>query len=314
MKITAEIIADSVSENGDRITTFCLEYPRFIHSELMTHRLFSRNAASSRAIPIEKMMEMVEESPAMPVEWGLNQSGMQAKELHSDTDECVQAWKLAACSAVKSAYNLRKLGLHKQIVNRVLEPFQWMKTIVTATEFDNFFWLRCHPDAQPEISVLAALMYEAYQENEPMLLQEGDWHLPYFETSYFSSEWDSGIEINGVTITLQEALKISASCCAQVSYRKLDGSLDKATKIYDQLVSMSPVHASPFEHQATPIGNASWDIEGDTPFLLNAPEGITHEDRGANLWSGNLKGFVQYRQLIKGNTCWDYKEETKDEH
>jgi thymidylate synthase ThyX len=81
--ISAKIIADSISESeyGDRITTFELEYPRFIHGELMTHRLFSRNAASSRAIPINKMMDQVLTAPAMPVEWGLNKSGMQAEEM-----------------------------------------------------------------------------------------------------------------------------------------------------------------------------------------------------------------------------------------
>lgn len=144
----ATIVADSVSAvNGQRLITYELEYPRFIHAELMTHRLFSRNAASSRAIPISKMMEMVEETPAMPVEWGMNQAGMQAKEVHSNPEVCESVWKLAAQQAVYSAQALQNLGLHKQIVNRVLEPFQIMKTIVTATEFDNFFWLRCHKDA-----------------------------------------------------------------------------------------------------------------------------------------------------------------------
>ena len=166
--IKATIIADSVSAHtGQYITTFELEYPRFILAELNTHRLLSRNSASSRAIPIDKMIEQVFSNTTMPVHWGLDQSGMQDKEEQADESECVSAWLDARDRAVESALDLKELGLYKQIVNRVLEPFQMMKTLVTATSFDNFFNLRCHPDAQPEIKQLADLMYEAMQESEP---------------------------------------------------------------------------------------------------------------------------------------------------
>lgn len=327
--ISAKIICDSVSgSNNNRITTFELEYPRFIHSELMTHRMFSRNAASSRAIPITKMMDMVLEAPATPVEWGLNQAGMQAKEVHANPEVCKAIWELAAQQAVHSAEALQNLGLHKQIVNRVLEPFQTMKTIVTGTEFDNFFWLRCHKDAQPEIHVLADLMYEEYINSTPQKLKEGEWHLPYIDINleklgYTEENWLKVKEFDGFNgtrqeylldlmgITLEQAKKISASCCAQVSYRKLDESLDKAIKIYDQLVTMTPVHASPFEHLATPIPECEWNfsLNGDEPSNLNMPEGLTHEDRYGNLWSGNFKGWIQYRQLIDNNTCWRYEQD-----
>lgn len=291
--IKATIVADSINHKENRITTFELEYPRFIHSELLTHRMFSRNAASSRAIPINKMMEQVEANPATPVEWGLNKAGMQAEAVHSDTDKCLAVWQQAAIDAVNSAAALKALGLHKQIVNRVLEPFQWMKTIVTATEFDNFFWLRCHPDAQPEIRVLAELMLKEYTKNMPKLLNYNEWHLPYISVhnaKYYSV--DENQRTKG-ELTLEEAKKVSSSCCAQVSYRKLDDSLEKATKIYDQLVTMVPVHASPFEHIATPIQNQN-QIE------------VTHRDIKGHLWSGNLKGWAQYRQSIDGHTCNKY--------
>lgn len=309
--IEAKIIADSVSENNNRITTFELSYPRFIHSELMTHRLFSRNAASSRAIPIEKMIEQVESNPAMPIEWGVNIAGMQAKTTHMHRPLCEMTWKLCAARAVESAEALKALGLHKQIVNRVLEPFQWMKTVVTATEFDNFFWLRCHPDAQPEIRKLAELMYEEYKGNKPILLKHGGWHVPYYQGNYGNGVWkDCGYarpEDVGNTnweatdwkrggYTLEQALKISASCCAQVSFRTADDSLEKAERIYDRLVSSVPVHASPFEHQAIAISKT--DI---------SQGGLTHEDCFGNLWSGNFKGWIQFRQLIPDNVCWDYK-------
>ena len=84
-QMEVKVIADSISESGKRITTFQLKYPRFIHSEVMTHRVFSRNASSSRAIPVKKMIEQVRNNPAMPIHWGANQSGMQAK---NELNEC----------------------------------------------------------------------------------------------------------------------------------------------------------------------------------------------------------------------------------
>lgn len=307
--ITAKIIADSITKDGERITTFELEYPRFIHGELMTHRLFSRNAASSRAIPIDKMINQVEDTPAMPVEWGLNQAGMQAGEVHKSPATCEWAWKQGVKRAVETAREHQALGLHKQIVNRWLEVAQVMKTIVTATEFDNFFWLRCHPAAQPEIHVLADKMYELYTQNEPNILKPGEWHVPYVSVEWCAG--GSGIIYGreGLTsLTLEEAQKISASCCAQVSYRLLDWSLTKAVKIFDMLVTMTPVHASPFEHIATPLevpeNLESWEWDWEDV------AGITHVDKVGNYWSGNLKGWIQYRQLLDNNTCWEYSAET----
>lgn len=306
--ITAKVIAKSVSSlDPDRkIITFELEYPRFIHGELMTHRMFSRNAASSRAIPIETMVESVLDNPAVPVQWGLNQSGMQAKEEHTNPKECITKWGYASEDAVDSANYLRTLGLHKQIVNRVLEPFQMMKTIVTATELDNFYWLRCHADAQPEIRVLAEKMYEADKAKTAQVLQPGQWHLPYVVT-YVCPEYGNEMynldDEDQTELTLEEAKKISASCCAQVSYRKNDDSLEKALKIWDMLVNMTPVHASPFEHQATPMEQ----IQCISTFGGIWEEGKTHQDREGCFWSGNFKGWIQHRQLIDNHVCTNYK-------
>lgn len=293
--IEVKIIADSIYGDKDRITTFEIEYPRFIHAELMTHRLFSRNAASSRAISISKMINNVQASPAHPLVWGLDQKGMQAKDTHDSPASCLYSWRKAMESAVFHARALQKLGLHKQIVNRVLEPFQVMKTVVTATEFDNFFWLRCHTDAQPEIEILARAMHKAFEESEPNVLYGRDWHTPYFRDGY----WAYGEE---TTTPLEDALKISSSCCAQVSYLVLDDSLEKAYAIYDKLVDSEPVHASPFEHPATPClaYKEYWSEQ----------EGTTHIDREGNIWSGNLKNWVQYRQLIDNNVCTRYSGDT----
>ncbi len=281
MKITAKVIADSISRAGVRIITMELEYPRFIHSEFMTHRVFSRNAASSRAIPIDTMMKQVLEKPAHPVHWGANQAGMQAANeieylidgKNKGKQMAMKAWKAAAARAVESAKELQALGLHKQIVNRVLEPFQMMKTVVTATEWDNFFMLRDHKDAQPEIAVLARKMKEAQDASTAFLIVSNEWHVPYVnrkrgihgELTYF---------VGNKELPIKDALKVSASCCAQVSYRKNDTGIEKALKIYDQLVNMRPVHASPFEHQGTPI-------------LLAQFNGI-------------FRGYQQYRKIIEG--------------
>ncbi len=281
--ISAKIIADSLSCHGDRITTWELVYPRFIHSELMTHRMFSRNAASSRAIPIQKMMDMVETDPAMPIYWGLNQPGMQAAGEHSNLPTCIWAWEEAAKSAVEQAKVLQNLGLHKQIVNRVLEPFQWMKTIVTATEWNNWYALRDHEAAQPEIHALAKLMAEKIKDSEPEALLRGEYHLPY--VSAYQKQ----------TLGIEDLIKISSSCCAQVSYRLLDDGIEKALMIYGRLVESKPVHASPFEHVAKVMRKTVQH------YGHGGEEGVTHIDRHNRFWSGNFKGFIQHRQLIKDN-------------
>lgn len=284
--IKAKIIADSISAHTDtRITTFELEYPRFIHSEFMTHRQFSRNASSSRAIPIDKMIEQVKTNTAIPIHWGLNQKGMQAKDEVTDEAKCISAWLDARDSAVKHALKLKELGLHKQIVNRVLEPFQMMKTLVTATSFDNFFNLRCHKDAQPEIKALAELMYEELTNSKPKILYVNEWHTPYVEHTldgagemqyYIKNIDESGTETD-IKLSLDEAIKISCSCVAQVSYRKNDTSIAKAISIYDKLVNSKPVHASAFEHCATPSTNLTQ--------------------------SGNFTNWLQYRQSIPNHVC-----------
>lgn len=299
--ITARIVADSVSSvNGKRITTFELEYPRFIHSEFMTHRLFSRNAMSSRAIPVKKMIEQVKDNPAMPIHWGKNQKGMQANEEHEDKEACVGAWKHLASIVAEGAEAFSDQGIHKQVINRLLEPFQFMKTVMTATEFENFFWLRNHEDAQPEIHELAICMKEALEKSAPETLRPKEYHTPYVShMNDVEGNVQYYVDNNGHTeiLTLEEALKVSSSCCAQVSYRILNNNKDKAIEIYNKLVESSPVHASPFEHQATPM---PYPNGGDPKF----GEGETHKDADDNFWSGNLKSWIQYRQLIPNNTKW----------
>lgn len=296
MQIKATMIADSVNPNGVRITTMELEYPRFIHSEFMTHRVFSRNSASSRAIPVVKVIEQVRNNPAMPVHWGKNQAGMQAKEELKGVELqfAIYQWKSAALEAAAMADTMADQGLHKQVVNRILEPFQLMKVVVTSTEWNNFFWLRDHTDAQPEIKVLAQQMKAAMDSSTPVKLDYGMWHLPYVDTNIYEHDGKQYyFDEQGDTIDLEQAIKISCSSCAQVSYRKLDTSLDKAEMIYQKLVESEPVHASAFEHVA------KCDIIEDDDDVIQP--GWTHADKLGNAWSGNFRDWVQYRQLIPNN-------------
>lgn len=252
--IEAKIICDSISPQGVRLTTFELKYPRFILSEFNTHRVFSRNSASSRAIPVKKMIKDVINDPVIPVFWGKNQAGMQAKEELSGIKlKAAQfLWKIARYPACGIAYFMTKIGLHKQITNRIIEPWMWTKTIVTATEWDNFFELRVHEDAQPEIYSLSTLMYQEYLNSTPKKLKYGEWHLPYVTED----------ELNNNTLSIESLIMVSGARCARVSYLTHDGKAPDSSKdfrLYDDLVGSVPIHASPTEHQATPNKNTNFD-------------------------------------------------------
>lgn len=257
MTITAQVIADSIADGCPRLTTLQLRYPRFIHAEFMTHRVFSRNASSSRAIPIDRVIQDVIDDTAMPIHWGANQRGMQAGD---EIDAYViltdqygdwtnvktreESWISARDHAIVHAQALSVAGYHKQIVNRILEPFQHINVLVTATEWDNFFALRDHPDAQPEIQALARAMRDAMAGSEPEDLWCGDWHMPYITAPDYM----------GGDYTIDGLRRISAARSASVSYKTVDGkpmTVDRALSIFDSLTG-DPLHASPFEHIARP--------------------------------------------------------------
>lgn len=253
MSWQAKVIEDSICDNGVRLTTLQLRYWRGIHAEFMTHRVFSRNASSSRAIPVSKVIEQVRKAPAMPLHWGKNQPGMQAHaELTGGERFNVQAqWLLAANQAADVAQMMDDQGAHKQVVNRILEPFQWMAVIVTATDWANFFELRDHADAQPEIRHLAQLMKDAMGQSIPFQRYRNrqdanNWHLPYVTESE-RLQWRSDPQF---------LAQLSAARCARVSYLTHDGqepSVEKDLELYRRLVGSRPLHASPIEHQAYPL-------------------------------------------------------------
>ncbi len=274
--ITARIVADSVSQNGIRIASVELIYPRFIHAELMTHRVFSRNSASSRAIPIEKMIGAVRGHPAEPKHWGQNKKGMQA-------DSELTGWKLRAAKAIWAYHRwmtiwhvklLNWVGLHKQCANRLLEPHSHIKVLVTSTLWENFFQLRAHPDAQPEMQELANAIIEAGANSIPETLEAGEWHLPYITEGDRISAF-----VNEIGIAPIHKLRlISAARCARVSYTTFDNAKDSPARDYRlgyRLINSSPLHASPFEHQA-----------------MADP----HRTQTA-LW-GNFHGWVQHRKMM----------------
>ena len=278
MTIQAKIIEDSISFEGKRITTFQLLYPRFIHSEVMTHRVFSRNASSSRAIPVSKMLAMVREEPAMPIHWGKNQPGMQANEQLALGNQYLAEvlWREAAQKAASVAERMMELGLHKQVTNRILEPFQHISVVLTATDFNNWFELRAHPDAQPEIQALAKAMQFEMACSEPNELDWGDWHLPYVTPDERNDQFFK----NNPELLRQ----ISAARCCRVSYLKHDGSVASVSDdlaLCEKLIGAKPLHASPFEHQATPD-------EFDEVHGYHYPE-----------LHGNFTGWIQYRKQIE---------------
>lgn len=285
-----------MSEAGVRLTTVQLCYPRFILPELNTHRVFSRNTRSERAVPVKKMVEEVINDPYVPASFGRNQRGMQAERQLEAEDAAAarDAWLMASATAAAYAELLDKIGVHKQHANRVLSPYTWAHTLVTATEWDNFFELRDHPDAQPEIQELARAIRTAMDDSEPKLLTEGQWHVPYVtDEDWDRLLWSKGeraYENGAFEAALDLAIHISVARCARVSYLTHDGkkpSIEDDLALYERLVGSRPLHASPAEHQATPDRRVP-----------------AHPDDRVGRWSkrpmhGNLTGWIQYRKMLE---------------
>lgn len=263
---SAKILTDSINVCGNRLTTFELTYPRFIHSELMTHRMLSRNAASSRAIPARKMIERVLFDPVIPIWWGKAESGMQAREEideHSK-DLAIAAWLTARDNALETVNQLMNYQLHKQIPNRLLEPWMWITSIFSATDWWHFFNLRVHPDAEPHFQKIAGMALELYEANTPTLLQPGEWHLPLI----YAQDHD---EYNRDYLAY-----VSAGRCARVSYLTHEGKRDLKADydLAEKLSTNKPMHASPLEHPAV---------------AMNEPRRV-----------GNYTGWFQLRKMQPG--------------
>lgn len=299
------------------LSTLLLRYPRFIHAELMTHRVFSRNAASSRAIPVKKIIDDILADTAMPIHWGKNQRGMQAVE-ECDAEVAVgwgsddyifgsreNAWLTARDAAIKQAQAFDEAGYHKQVVNRLLEPFMHITVLVSATEWDNFLDLRDHGDAEPHIAMLAREIRKCLEDGSTIqTLQPGEWHLPFVSSEELqamrNAAWDDGEEMRraGSSLSFDDwygvttnAKKLSVARCASTSYKTVDGfdmTLERAIELHDKLVASCPIHASPAEHVA----------QADGADKIGYPDDFYYRwhNQGEH---ANFTGFRQYRHQLR---------------
>lgn len=254
--IRAKIVLDSITEGGSRLVTWEMTYPRMIHAEIMTHRAFSRNAASSRAIPTAKLRERVFLDSAVPVHWGANQKGMQANSEVADAAAAHEWWMRGRDLMLTHHEEGERLGLHKQIVNRVIEPWMMITIICSMTDHANFFHLRKHKDAEPNFQRLASIMWEQFTTHMPKFLDLGEWHLPMIDP-----EDRDRAAVQEVDDPVSVLKKISTGRCARVSYLTHDGRRDfvEDVGLHDQLAATAtlgadPMHASPFEHPAQATG------------------------------------------------------------
>lgn len=266
MSYRAQVILHSRSVAGSDLMTISMSYPRMVHAEIMTHRALSRNASSSRAIPIERMLTWVETDPAMPVVWGSNRPGMQAGDAVSPEVEAraKEIWLRARDNAANSVRELEELGIHKQLSNRIIEPWGHINVVATGSRYAwiNLFALRCNPAAQPEFQAIAVRAARAYRDSTPQILEPGRWHLPFISPA------------EKARLSETNAVKVSTARCARTSFLDFDGKVSKISNdlaLHDRLEGNG--HWSPFENPA----RASADPK---------------------VRSGNLVGFDQYRQLL----------------
>ena len=299
---TVKIIQDSINTSGNRLTTFEIETYRYIWAEVLTHKMLNKNAQSSRAVPVASVLTINAENPVEPIVWGMNKGGMSASEVleGKDLEKAKVIWKKAAQDAFDSSKALSDIGLHKMWANRITEPYSRIKVVMSGTEWDNFLWLRDDPEAaQPEIVDLARKLKQQINVNKPTLIFKGELHVPYVdrhrdtygEMLYFISH-----TVN--QISSDDAMKISASCSGQVSYRKLNDTYEKAMEIYGRLFSGPKPHLSPTEHQGVAMSRTSASIL-QRVFPSTLEKGVSHIDRDGNLWSANLKGFLQHRKIME---------------
>lgn len=304
----AEVVQQSkCAVTGKVITTFSVKYGLITHAECLRHRLLSRGVKSNRAIPASVIRKEVLDDPYIPIWFGANQSGMVAKSEVKYPKLAKSLWLGARYPAVAAHWLAEKLlNGHKEWCNRLLNPWQWVRETITATEWDNFYNLRIHPDAQQDIQVIAKAMYEAsttYKDWKS--IHAGEWHVPYVIRVRNVMGALEYIDNDGTPLTVDQALKASAARCARSSYDNHDKT--KATikgdiKLWNQLIESDPKHSSPVENQATPIQGLLLNVDD-----LDWPKGVTHVDYSGNVWSGNFCGWIQHRQLLDNHTCYNYQ-------
>ena len=273
MSFSVKVVADSIGPSGVRLISVLCSYWLAMHPEHLRHRTFSFSVASNRAIPTRLILRQVIDDPVVPVYFGKNQGGMSAREELTGWRLSVArwAWLAARWPAIAVVWLMLRIGLHKQIANRILSPWQWVTVLVTGTEWENFFALRCHPDAQPEMRRAAEMMRDAIAESIPEQLHAGQWHAPFAtKGDRIDHEFDFG------SLCLR-----SAARCARVSVLRQDERRSFADEVEFALKLKSSGHFSPFEHQAQALPDARRcaNLRGWLPFRSTIP----NEDNFARL-------------------------------
>lgn len=296
-----KILADSINRHGNRLTTMQWTFPRFILAEINTHKMISKNSASSRAQPVEKQIKKILDNPFVPFYWGQTQKGMQAEEeLNNESKRLAKRkWLFSSKMAVKQAKHLLDLGLHKQLTNRIIEPYMWHTAILTGTEFSNLFNLRAHKDAQPEFKKIALMAKELYFDSKPRLNNE--WHLPLVYNIDFDDlvdEWHNGQF--GEADLWDTLCKISIGRNARVSFLTHDGKRDPKLDIDLSEKLFVGGHMSPYEHVARPMTNEELELFKQDEVVWKDKK--WNKTGKVNHFLGNLNGWVQYRKLIPGES------------
>ncbi len=282
-----KIILDSIAPSGGRLTTFQFTLPRIVLAEFNTHRMLSRNSASSRAIPVEKMIKRVSDDPFVPTYFGKNQKGMQAENELEELERAnaERAWREWVQVCLKHAAIFKELGLHKQLANRVLESVNWHTIVCSATEYENYFGLRDNKQAAPEIRDSAHMGQELYKKSEPQFLEDGGFHLPYVA----GPDYDL-VKLVDAKFTLKQLCEVSIGRCAAVSYVNQENVTDPNGDIDRAVKRLLPGgHMSPFEHVAESLDRLRW-------------RRIAREQ--ADAWierrvpAGNFWGWLQYRKTL----------------
>jgi hypothetical protein len=313
----ARIERDSITQYGERVTTWVVTLPRIVLAELNTHKMISKSSASSRAIPVQKQIDRLKADPFLPVYWGKNQKGMQAEqELSSDEIALAsEVWMRAMRGSITAAEELMGIGVHKQIASRILEAWMWHTVILSATDMSNFFHLRDNKKAQPEIAKAAGMMSEIFRASRPKLLGEDDWHLPFVDTDGEDQDLPKH-EVTGTRI--ETAVNVAVGRSARVSHLNHDGvrAIEDDVRLSARLYGDG--HMAPYEHVCRPMDASERAIFERRRFVPNpelktftgikSPSGFDYEslsrwvEVGKDYYLGNFNGWVQARKLIHGES------------
>ena len=281
MKPTVEIIADSIAPNGKRITTLRSIYWLCIHPEHLRHGPISHSVASGRAIPISRTIEQVTDNPWYPSQYGKTHKGMQHSEVFTgdDVHELDKLWLETSRLMLEQVEKFNKIGVTKQLTNRLLAPWVQVRDVTTSTDYDAFLKLRLHDTAEIHIQELAVETLVALATSVPKKLEPGEWHLPFItdddreyalytfkeqepESYTFPMEVEDAFARHNVSMADQLLILISAARCAYTSYDKNKGKTRDAELTTAARKLLPYHHYSPFEHQARARNVSKYYVSG----------------------------------------------------